>query len=314
MADDEHDPVPQDDERDDRFKSVEIKHIDPRDLVLLKKNARFMKQDEYQRLVANVRRDGMLTSVPLARLLDDGRYEVVSGNHRTMAAIDVGLETIAVMCIDDPMELDRVLATQLAHNAIVGEDDPAVLKELYDAIEDVDWRDATGLDDATLNLMESVEPVSISPASLKFTSITLMFLPAEGDEVRAAFEQARDLLSADETWLVSMADYDDTMNALTAVAGSHGIKNQALALRLLVRLATDNYDQLNGAWWDENNGVPKRATWVPLASVLGVDNVPPDAAGVIRQALDHMVSTGAVSPKAIWQGIELLAADYLAGS
>ena len=52
------------------------------DLTLLKKNARFMRPDQFNRLVDNLRRDGVLTSLPL---VFDG--VVYSGNHRVKAAL-----------------------------------------------------------------------------------------------------------------------------------------------------------------------------------------------------------------------------------
>ncbi len=296
------------------LKSLHIEYLDPRDLVLLTKNSRFMRHEEYQRLVDNIRRDGALTSVPLARLLEDGRYEVLSGNHRTRAAIDAGLELIAVMCVDDPLEADRAVAIQLSHNAIAGQDDPAILKELYDSIEDVDWRSFSGLDDATLDLLEKVEPVPISEAALSFTAITLVFLPSEVQRLKEAFELARDQVGGNEAWLMSMGDYDKAMDALVTVGGAHDVKNQAIAFRLLVELAVDNFEQLVEAWWDEHDGLPRHNGWIPLEAVVGLGQVPSDAAGVIRAALDKLVERGDVDPKSRWQGLELLAAEFLAGA
>ena len=37
--------------------------VDPKTLKLLEVNARFMRHEEFQRLVANVKKDGQLTSV-----------------------------------------------------------------------------------------------------------------------------------------------------------------------------------------------------------------------------------------------------------
>ena len=43
------------------------------ELELLKVNARFMRHEVFTQLVDNIRRDGVLTSVPFACLEDDGR-------------------------------------------------------------------------------------------------------------------------------------------------------------------------------------------------------------------------------------------------
>ena len=55
--------------------NTKIIEIDPRELKLLKMNARFMRHEEFQRLVANIKRDGQLTSAPL-RLPGPRRWQV----------------------------------------------------------------------------------------------------------------------------------------------------------------------------------------------------------------------------------------------
>ena len=82
--------------------NTRIIEIDPRELKLLKMNARFMRHEEFQRLVANVKKDGQLTSAPFAALDPaDGKYEVLSGNHRVQAAVSAGLEKIPCIITDD---------------------------------------------------------------------------------------------------------------------------------------------------------------------------------------------------------------------
>lgn len=73
---------------------TKVIHVDPKTLKLLEMNARFMRHEEFQRLVANVKKDGQLTSAPFAARNADGTYEVLSGNHRVQAAIAAGVESI----------------------------------------------------------------------------------------------------------------------------------------------------------------------------------------------------------------------------
>ena len=77
--------------------------IDPREIKLLETNARYMKHEEFNRLVENIRRDGKLTSTPFLCKDDDDRWLCLSGNHRTRAAIEVGLPTITCLATDDPL-------------------------------------------------------------------------------------------------------------------------------------------------------------------------------------------------------------------
>ncbi|UXX94162.1 ParB N-terminal domain-containing protein [Streptomyces sp. AD2-2] len=131
---------------------------DPRTLTLLDINARFLPHEQFRQLVENIERDGCLTSTPLVwNDAESGRLVVLSGNHRTLAAIEAGLSSIWWMQIDEPLPRQRQIALQLSHNAIAGQDDPAILKELYDELESVEWRQYTGLDDKTLDLLEKVD-------------------------------------------------------------------------------------------------------------------------------------------------------------
>lgn len=98
---------------------TKVLKVNPRDLKLLEVNARFMKQDEYQKLVANVKRDGCLTQLPfVCKDPVERKWLVLSGNHRVQAAIDAGLEEIEVQATKDKLTKDEMIAIQLSHNAI----------------------------------------------------------------------------------------------------------------------------------------------------------------------------------------------------
>ena len=65
---------------------------------LLEKNAGFMRAEQYQRLVSNVKRDGCLTSVPFA-VKNGERFLILSGNHRVQAAKDAKLPKSLVLTV-----------------------------------------------------------------------------------------------------------------------------------------------------------------------------------------------------------------------
>ena len=115
--------------------------MDPKDISLLKKNARILKKDVFQQLTADKR----LSSVPLCHRLSDGRVEVLSGNHRVQASVEAGIERILVMIIEEDLTRSQAVAIQLSHNALVGEDDPALLAELWAEIEDIAAKTYAGL-------------------------------------------------------------------------------------------------------------------------------------------------------------------------
>ena len=111
------------------------------DLKLLAKNARYMAEPEFNRLVENLRRDGVLTSLPLVY-----RGEVLSGNHRVQAALKAGILTADVIEIETELSEEQQRAIQLSHNALTGKDDPNLLREILQIRTAEDLHDLIGGD------------------------------------------------------------------------------------------------------------------------------------------------------------------------
>lgn len=290
--------------------ATRIERFRPQDLRLLTKNARYMRHEVYAQLVANIKRDGKLTSVPFA-FLEDGAYTVLSGNHRVRAAIDAGLDEIDVMVTDDPLTHEQQVAIQLSHNSLAGEDNLAVLKDLYQEIEDLDLRAYSGLDDKTLALLEEVKVPAMSEANLSYQTIPLIFLPSEIEEAKAAFEEARNLVSSDEVWMARFEDYDAFLDGLAAASSAYAVSNVATALAVVLGVFHRHQEDLAEGWYGEEE--PKHKKWVPLVSVFGTYDVPASAAQVIRKAVIKMRDRGEVRTSALWQALEYWAADYLSG-
>src|ERR1700677_2124987 len=90
---------------------------------LLKKNARFMRNDMFRQLVSNIKRDKAMGSVPLLYAGPDvNKPEVLSGNHRVMAAKEAGLEGTLFYVITESKSQEERTAITLSHNSIAGQD------------------------------------------------------------------------------------------------------------------------------------------------------------------------------------------------
>lgn len=253
--------------------------VDPRSLKLLELNAHFMRSEVFAQMVENIRKDGdLMGNTPFGVLVRDADgqptdppiYQVISGNHRVKAAILAGLAEMVIEVTDDALSKDRRRAIQLSHNRIVGEDDPAILKMLYEEIDDVEMRLYTGVDDKALGLLVDVNVASLSEAALQFQTIALTFLPHEVEGVAAALESARKAASgAKGFWLTRWADYDRAMDALEAAGSAYGVKNAATAMMVVLEVFSRHMDDLQAGYLDADGEAidPKRA--VPVESVLG---------------------------------------------
>ncbi len=282
--------------------------INPRDIKLLETNARYMKHEEFNRLVDNVRRDGKLTSTPFLCKDKDGRWLCLSGNHRTRAAIEVGLETITCLATDDELDEEQRIAIQLSHNAIAGQDDPATLKALYEKILDTNLKKYSGLDDKTLDLLDKFSTISISEANLQFQTLSMVFLPNELDAVRKVIDEAKERIkSSHDIWLARMADYDRWLDAQEIVSSAHNVKNVATAVEIILKIFERNVTQLSEAWEDTTDD--KR--WIPIETIIGRTKIPAESAKTIKKALDKMVGSGEITSKNLYDGLVKLCADYV---
>lgn len=276
--------------------------IDPKRLSLLKVNARFMRHETFQRLVENVKKDRTLTSVPFCAILDyykdgdpitrhedngDPIYEVLSGNHRVKAAISAGLTEIEVMVTDDPLSQDERKAIQLSHNELTGEDDPATLKLIYESIEDIGMRVYSGLDDKKLELLEDVKPGSLGEANLEFQPVSLVFLPEELEQVQELWDTVKKTIGgAKGIWIARWNDYDKFMDSLEDTSRAYGIKNVATALLVMLEIFTRHITDLQEGFLDEDlNLSSKIENYVPIASILGDNNVPPRIASTLAKVI-----------------------------
>lgn len=285
--------------------------VDPRDLVLLDVNARFMRHEQFNRLVDNVKRDGALTSVPLAVAMEDGRFEVISGNHRTQAAIEAGITEIDVMLIDDVLPKAQRTAMQIAHNAIAGEDDPAVLKALYEDLDEIDWREYSGLDDKALGLLADVQIGSLSEANLEFQSMSITFLPPELDRLREVMQRAMSMSTgADVTWVAKLDQHSRFLTALSEVSKSHDVSNVATGLELILDIFEAHVEELQDGWYDSvTEKVRHGNKYVPLPTVVG-HNAPAENAAAIKKAID--VARGGDSSMPAEAALAAICRGYLA--
>ena len=63
----------------------------------------------------------------------------------------------------------------LSHNALIGQDDLSVLKEIYDSIQSIDLKQYSGIDEKVLEEFESMQLQPINEADIEFNEIRYFF-------------------------------------------------------------------------------------------------------------------------------------------
>jgi ParB-like chromosome segregation protein Spo0J len=206
-------------------------------------NARYMTPAEFKRLCENIRTDGCLTSLPLCCFLDDSctDIEILSGHHRSDAAIHVGLDQIEVILITTPLDEERKTAIQLAHNAVSGQDNPTVLADMYRSLG-LDAKMFSGLTDERLSLDKLT--ISGLTAGVEYEELRIAFLPEDRVRFEAALKRIGKNKAIVSTHAARYTDFDAVFDAILGVKETQNIVNSGLALRVLVDLAEQRLAQL----------------------------------------------------------------------
>lgn len=273
-------------------------------------NAQAMTPAMFARLKATIERDGRLESLPFCALTssDPVRIEVVSGHHRSRGA-RAG-EVFYVYCLVDETGLtpDQIKAKQLAHNAIAGESEAQLVQRIFESITDVDAR----LEAFTEPPATTLAPVRLPRLDLDlgYRTIQMVFLPGQADAFDTAIEQIGQdealVQDADQLYLVDLTLDERWRAACRRMGSEHGARAVTVQVSRLVDAAMTHLGLAEDA-------DPDPGEWVPLADLLGSALVPPDAADVIRRAVEGLTKAGRAEPKRGWQAILDLAAAYVDG-
>lgn len=218
--------------------------VHPGELHLLDKNARYMKAEQFQALVENVKKDGNLSSLPLCYRENGGKLLVLSGNHRTMAARQAGLEQILVMVVADEKTEDEKLGIQLSHNAICGQDDLVILKELWESIKNVQAKLYAGLDSETIKSLEGIKFAAISEQRLQYKLANFMFLPEEIEDLDQLLKETAMALAGDAVYLAHLNTFDAFFDLVVKIKKRCQIKNSAAAFLKLMELARIGLEEM----------------------------------------------------------------------
>jgi len=205
------------------------------DLIPLTHNAHYMDKREFDQLTDNIRRDGVLTSLPVVYDTDTPG-EILSGNHRVKAGIQAGVEEADCLVILSPLTKEQKLGIQLSHNSIHGKDDPNLLRTMYDQILSLDFKQYSGLTDDDFKIAE-VDLVPLSFSQPETEDVTIAFLTADKEIFLREAKRIGNLAEKNTVLTASMADFDTFHEAVFRVRSKFGIINLALALKVMAEMA-----------------------------------------------------------------------------
>ena len=124
---------------------------------------------------------------------------------------------------------------QLSHNAIAGQDDPSVLKSLYDEL-DFAWKEYSALSDEAFDIKD-LDCSVLKVDTPFYEELHISFLPGDAVVFRSWLEKIAKSKTAVPRMVGRYEDFRLFFDTLVAVKEAKGVVNTAVALRLMAELA-----------------------------------------------------------------------------
>lgn len=213
------------------YKLAYVSPVD--DCVPLEKNAHYMDKDTLDKLVSNVEEDGFLSQLPFGMLRkEDGKYLILSGNHRLKASIKAKLAYILILYVDE-LPKDKQIAYQLSHNSLVGKDDMKMLKEIYDEMNTIEARQFSGLNGIDFIDVDQIKTPQINDDDIELTEIKFLFVQSRSDDVKSILSVLSKQKIDENTSLV-LGDFEVFIQMLTEVEKKFDIKSMTVAFSKMI--------------------------------------------------------------------------------
>jgi len=222
-----------------KYDVVDINLIDEAEL-----NANEMTGEDFAALVDNIGKSG-LSSVPCCYKKSNGRYGMISGHHRLRACKKLHYAKIGILwCDESELSKDEIIAIQLSHNSLHGQDNQSILKKLFEQIQSIDFKKF-----AHINIDE-VSPIStdgISIFALKENFVfTIILYPNSFENLDELYGDIRE--QAKKSDALILADQENNEMLLLKlqqeIGNQYNIKSPSITFAKLLELAKERLEEI----------------------------------------------------------------------
>lgn len=164
-----------------KYEKVDVNLIDEAE-----ENANRMTDEDFAALCDNIGMSGC-SSVPCCYRRANGRFVMISGHHRLRACKKLHYKTIGILYVDESeLSRDEIIAIQLSHNSLHGEDDRNILRKMFSQIQSIDFK--------------------------KFAHINM-------DEIKTISSEGLNLFAMKENYTVSVILYNNSLDSIVELIG-----------------------------------------------------------------------------------------------
>lgn len=217
-----------------QFAYIKIEDIVPAEL-----NANKMTDGDFDKLVRNITISGGLSSVITCyKRTSDEKYVIISGHHRYRACVKAGYTKCPVLYADESqLSRDEIIALQLSHNSLHGEDNKGILKRLFDEIQSIDFKEFANINVAEIGTIDTFQS-SIVPMSEHYT-VSLILYKDDIDTLDKLVGDIKEDMSKSE--LIILANQDNNEEMLMALTkeinNRYNIKSANISFSKILTLA-----------------------------------------------------------------------------
>lgn len=215
-------------------------------LQFLEVNANVMGENKMARLQENLEYDGGSTQPPLVQLLPNGKYEIISGNHRVRASANAGIETISVLAFDCRIPHDEAKRLEISHNTIKGNIVENILQEIISGMKSVETIKLSGSDFDMSNIkFEKIDFRSIDDNGIDFKEVTFVFTSIEESNLQTLLDNiAKSVTKKNSLYIQDIKRYDQFLDTLITMKWEHNIKSNAVAMNVILDFVSAHPEEL----------------------------------------------------------------------
>ena len=222
-----------------KYEKVDINLIDEVEL-----NANEMTDEDFRQLCDNIEKSG-LSSVPTCIKKSNGRYVMISGNHRLRACKRLHYKKLGILYVDESeITKDEAIGIELSHNSLHGSPNVSILKKLFESIQTIEFKKFAHVN------MDEIKPVStdgIDICAMKENFVfTVILYPNSFKDLDELYGDIRE--QAKKSDAVILAAEEDNEQALlklqTEIGKQYEIKSPSTTFAKLLELANERLTEI----------------------------------------------------------------------
>lgn len=222
-----------------KYEKVDINLIDEAEM-----NANEMTGEDFATLVENVGKSG-LSSVPCCYRKSNGRFVMISGHHRLRACKKLHHKKIGILYVDESeLSKDEIIAIQLSHNSLHGEDNKSILKKLFEQIQSIDFKKFAHINIDELNAV-NMDGIGIYAMKENFV-FSIILYPNSYPNLDELFGDIREQAKKSDALILSTQEENEMvfLKLQSEIGKQFNIKSPAITFAKLLELANERLTQL----------------------------------------------------------------------